>query len=131
MSLIFATQLTTIATAVLAAFAVITAVFALLAFRKQSREVDILLKQNQREADESRRAQAAYVFTAVPQSPGPEVRVYARNASHAPVYDAQFFYARDGDRLRTGPRRPRRDHARRGSPRQPRHLRRRQSWHLP
>jgi hypothetical protein len=102
MSLTFATQLTAVATTVLAAFAVITAVFALLAFRKQSREVDILLKQNQREADESRRAQAAHVFTTVPHSPGPEVRVHARNASHAPVYDAQLFYARE-DELTTGP----------------------------
>jgi cbb3-type cytochrome oxidase subunit 3 len=39
MSLIFATQLTAIATAVLAVFAIVTAAFAILAFRKQSREV--------------------------------------------------------------------------------------------
>jgi hypothetical protein len=39
MSLVFATQLTAVATAVLAAFAIVTAVFAILAFRKQSREV--------------------------------------------------------------------------------------------
>jgi hypothetical protein len=39
MSLIFATQLTAIATAVLAVFAIVTAVFAILAFRKQSQEV--------------------------------------------------------------------------------------------
>jgi hypothetical protein len=39
MSLIFATQLTAVATTVLAAFAIVTAVFAILAFRKQSREV--------------------------------------------------------------------------------------------
>jgi len=39
MSLIFATQLTAVATAVLAVFAVLTAVFAGLAFRKQSQEV--------------------------------------------------------------------------------------------
>ena len=39
MSLIFATQLTAVATSALAAFAVVTAAFAILAFRKQSREV--------------------------------------------------------------------------------------------
>ena len=39
MSLIFATQLTAIATAVLAVFAIITAVYAVRAFRKQSKEV--------------------------------------------------------------------------------------------
>jgi hypothetical protein len=39
MSLIFATQLTAIATAVLSVFAIITAVYAVRAFRKQSKEV--------------------------------------------------------------------------------------------
>jgi hypothetical protein len=45
MSLIFATQLTAIATAVLAVFAIVTAVFAILAFRKQSREVRAIERQ--------------------------------------------------------------------------------------
>jgi hypothetical protein len=39
MSLIFATKLTAGATAALAVFAIVTAVFAILAFRKQSKEV--------------------------------------------------------------------------------------------
>jgi hypothetical protein len=39
MSLIFATQLTAVATAALAVFAIVTAVFAFLAYRKQSKEV--------------------------------------------------------------------------------------------
>ena len=39
MSLIFATQLTAVATATLAVFAIVTAVFAILAFRKQPQEV--------------------------------------------------------------------------------------------
>jgi len=39
MSLIFATQLTAVATAVLAVFAIVTAVYAIRAFRKQSKEV--------------------------------------------------------------------------------------------
>ena len=40
MSLIFATQLTAVATAILAGFAIVTAVFAFLAFRKQAQEVN-------------------------------------------------------------------------------------------
>lgn len=39
MSLIFATQMTAVATAVLAAFAIVTAFYAVRAFRKQSQEV--------------------------------------------------------------------------------------------
>lgn len=45
MSLLVATQITAVATAALAAFAIVTAVFAVLAFRKQSAEVGILGKQ--------------------------------------------------------------------------------------
>jgi cbb3-type cytochrome oxidase subunit 3 len=52
MSLIFATQLTAVGTAVLALFAIITAGFAFLAFRKQSKEVrdqaDMLRLQSER-----------------------------------------------------------------------------------
>jgi hypothetical protein len=45
MSLIAATQWTAVATIVLATFAIVTAVFAILAFRKQSTEVTTLQKQ--------------------------------------------------------------------------------------
>jgi hypothetical protein len=45
MSLLVATQITAVATAVLAAFAIITAGFAFLAFRKQSAEVATLQQQ--------------------------------------------------------------------------------------
>jgi hypothetical protein len=45
MSLLVATQITAAATAVLALFAIVTALFAFLAFRKQSAEVGILGKQ--------------------------------------------------------------------------------------
>lgn len=45
MSLIFATQLTAVATTVLAVFAIVTAVFAFLAFRKQSQEVRAIERQ--------------------------------------------------------------------------------------
>ncbi len=42
MSLIFATQLTAVATAILAVFAIVTAFYARQAFRKQSQEVSLL-----------------------------------------------------------------------------------------
>ena len=45
MSLIFATQLTAIATAMLAVFAVVTAVYAIRAFRKQAQEVGAIERQ--------------------------------------------------------------------------------------
>ena len=90
MSLIFATQLTAVATAALAVFAVFTAWYARRAFREQSREVCVLksqlkdqqqltgkqtpvlelqgeelqasLVERKREAAERRRAQATRVF---------------------------------------------------------------------
>ena len=90
MSLIFATQLTAVATAALAVFAIITAIFAFLAYRKQSREVaaieqqvkdqqeltqqqaglleiqgrqlDLQQRQFDQQAGERRRAQASRVF---------------------------------------------------------------------
>ncbi len=42
MSLIFATQLTAVATAILAVFAIVTAFYTRQAFRKQSQEVSLL-----------------------------------------------------------------------------------------
>src|SRR5947207_8597068 len=102
MSLIFATQFTAVATAVLAAFAVITGIFAFLAYRKQSQEVGVLLKQNEREADERQRAQAARVFTGAPRDQARLVRAYVQNASHAPVYDVQLFYSRSDSKF-SGP----------------------------
>jgi hypothetical protein len=84
-------EITAIATAALTALAIVTAVFAFLAYRKQSQEVRILRKQNEREADERRRAQAARVFTGVPRGQDGEVLPYVQNASKLPVYDAQLW----------------------------------------
>jgi hypothetical protein len=58
MSLIAASQLTAIATAVLAAFAIVTAAFAYMAFRKQSTEVTTLQQQfdDQRKVNEKQTA---------------------------------------------------------------------------
>lgn len=113
MSLIFATQLTAVATAVLAVFAIVTAVFAILAFRKQSQEVrdqaSVLalqaselresLKQREREAEQRHRGQASRVFItqdAAPTVPtgyaeqegvGPFVTATVTNSSDQPIYN--------------------------------------------
>jgi hypothetical protein len=100
MSLIFATQLTAIATAVLAAFAIVTGVFAALAFRKQSREVGILAEQNDRDISDRRRDQAARVFIwAEAQAPPadqdqavPGLIAHIKNTSQQPVYDGFIGY---------------------------------------
>jgi aconitase A len=57
MSLIFATQLSAVATVTLAVFAVVTGVFAFLAFRKQSEEVRAI-EQQVKDAQELTRQQA-------------------------------------------------------------------------
>jgi hypothetical protein len=51
MSLIFATQLTAVATTVLAVFAIVTAIFAILAFLKQTTEVATLQQQAKDQQD--------------------------------------------------------------------------------
>ena len=111
MSLIFAAQLTAVATAVLAVFAIVTAVFAILAFRKQSQEVSdqasVLalqaaelresLAERKREAAELRRAQAGRVF--VSAEPNPKISdpvnsiaLRAENTSQQPIYDLTFMW---------------------------------------
>lgn len=93
MSLIFATQLSAVATVALAVLALATAILAGLALRKQSREVAILVEENTRQAAERRRTQAARVFIGVPYDPPRLVSPYARNASDFPVFGAQFWYS--------------------------------------
>ncbi len=92
MSMLGATILTAIATLALAVFAFITAIFAWLAFRRQSQEVGLLLEQNKRDTDERRRAQASRIFIGAPPDEGLLVHPYARNASDFPVYNAQVWY---------------------------------------
>jgi hypothetical protein len=87
-------EITAIATAALAVFAIVTAAFAFLAYRKQSQEVGVLLKENEREAIERRIAQAAQVFTGAPH--GAEGNPYAKNGSDFPIFDAQFWYPEPG-----------------------------------
>jgi hypothetical protein len=93
MSLIFATQLTAVATVALAVLALAAAIVAGIALYKQSRALAILAEQNNRDIVERHQAQAARVFTVVEdRSPG-YAHPYARNGSDFPVYDAQLWQA--------------------------------------
>jgi len=97
MSSDLATEITAIATAVLAAFAIITAVVAYMAFRKQTQEVGILqqqMKEQQevlaREARERHRAQASRVFISLAAPEQRPARFNVANTSEQPVYDAEI-----------------------------------------
>jgi hypothetical protein len=93
MSLIFATQLTAVATVALAVLALAAAIVAGIALYKQSRQLAILVAENNRQADERRRAQALGVYIGVPPRSGRLVQPAAYNASQLPVFDAQFWYS--------------------------------------
>lgn len=119
MSLIFATQLTAVATAVLAAFAVVTAWYARQAFLQQSKQLDDQRKINEeqtavlrlqakelgeslgereREAQLRRRLQASRVFLSLEAQEKPSLlaRVVVVNTSDQPVYAAEtrWYYSR-------------------------------------
>jgi hypothetical protein len=83
---------------VLALGAIVTAVFAILAFRKQSAEVTMLQDDRQREAGERRRAQAAQVFVAVGGlTPDVSDEIRIRNTSEQPIYDLAALWADDAE----------------------------------
>jgi hypothetical protein len=67
-------EITAIATAALAFFAIVTAAFAILAFRKQSREVGILAEQNERDISDRCRDQASrvYIWAEADAAPDPQ-----------------------------------------------------------
>jgi hypothetical protein len=96
MSLIFATQLTAVATLTLAVLAIAAAIVAGIALSKQSRQLAILAEQNDRDIAERRQAQAAQVFTGVEDNRPRYAHPYAQNGSDFPVYDAQFWQAGPG-----------------------------------
>jgi len=85
------TWISAIATIGLLTGAIITARYAILAFREQSREVAILGEQNDRDIAERRRAQASRVYTGVRDLRPQVSHAYAKNGSDFPVYDAQFW----------------------------------------
>ena len=113
MSMLGATILTAIATLALAVFAFITAIFAWLAFRRQSQEVGLLLEQNKRDTDEHRRAQASRIFIGAPPDEGllgPPVRP---ERQRLPRLQRASLVQRTQPHHR--PRRPRSHHARRNA----------------
>jgi len=88
-------EITAIATAVLAAFAIIAAAVAYMAYRWQTKEVTILqqqMKEQQdvlaREARDRHRAQASRVFLSLAYDHEQLARFAATNTSDQPVYDA-------------------------------------------
>jgi hypothetical protein len=92
MSLLAATWTAAGATVGLFIGAIITAVYAIKAFRNQSDEVRLLQEQAKRDIEQRRRAQAGQVNISVEPRPGvhsEDVRqaAYIRNTSAQPVYD--------------------------------------------
>ena len=86
------TWISAVATIGLLVGAIITARYAIKAFREQAREVAILVAENNRQAAERRRAQAASVYIGLPVRGIRVVQPSAQNASGLPVFDAQFWY---------------------------------------
>ena len=92
------TWITAIATVGLLIGAIITAIYAIRAFREQSREVGILLEQNDRDIRDRRRDQASRVFVheerytyhAVGKPSEKDITAYVHNTSEQPVYDVAF-----------------------------------------
>lgn len=95
-SVLVAAQITATATAVLAALAIVTAGFAVLAFRKQSAEVATLQRQASRDIEDRHRAQAVQVYAWADQRPydddPSDLRTTAclMNGSQQPIYDVRL-----------------------------------------
>jgi hypothetical protein len=93
-------EITAIATAVLAAFAIITAALAYMAFRRQTQEVTILqqqMKEQQdvlaREARERHRAQAARVFISLSYNDAEQYTFFmVANTSEQPIYETEIHW---------------------------------------
>ncbi len=84
--------MTAVATATLAAGAIVTAIYAIRAFRSQSAEVGLLQEQASRGSKQRHQEQAIRIFTWAEQRPlnGPDdMRPAAclRNTSQQPIYD--------------------------------------------
>jgi hypothetical protein len=83
--------------------AIVTAVYAIKAFRKQSEEVRLLQEQARRDIEQRRRAQASQVFITVGRRPfegNPEdMRAAAciHNTSAQPIYDIVLGLGETGD----------------------------------
>jgi hypothetical protein len=100
-SLLAATQITAVATMVLAVGALVSAVFAFLAFRKQSIEVKTLLEDHRSEAAERHREQAVRILlweehASRRHKPEGEpihvVLAHILNSSNHPIYDTMLYW---------------------------------------
>ena len=105
MSEIFTEQVTAVGNIVLAAFAIITAVVAGLAWRAQGRQLKGEIAERRREAEERRRAQAVQVYiwqepptvtSAVDKPPEATITARVRNTSQQPVYGLEMNWHRWG-----------------------------------
>ena len=94
MSEIAALQWTAVGTIALAVLAMVTAVFAFLAFQKQSEEVRLQGQELRREAAERRSAQACKVFISVEDrgADRPSLIAHVENTSREPVYDVRVRF---------------------------------------
>ena len=95
MSEIAALQWTAVGTIALAVLAMVTAVFAFLAFQKQSEEVRLQGQELRREAAErGRSAQACKVFISVEErgADRPSRIAHVENTSREPVYDVRVRF---------------------------------------
>jgi hypothetical protein len=101
MSLLAATWTAAGATVGLFIGAIVTAVYAIRAFRKQSEEVRLLQEQAERDIEQRRRAQASGVFISVEPRPledNPQNEAACiRNTSAQPVYDIVLGLGETGD----------------------------------
>jgi hypothetical protein len=102
---IYTEQVTAVTNVVLALFAIVTGVFAWLAWRGQKRQLGDLYGEREREGEERRRAQAVqvYVWQTPPTTPlqrggGPETSRTASlvNSSRQPVYDVTIRWMTGG-----------------------------------
>jgi hypothetical protein len=109
MSMLVATQVTAVATTVLAFFAIVTAWLAYSAWHSQSGEIRRLQGEREEEAEEQRWAQARRVYIDIDVFPGirggspddlvigriarpPAITATVRNVSDRPVYDVRIHW---------------------------------------
>jgi hypothetical protein len=110
---IFTEQVTAVTNIVLAAFAIITALVAGLAWRAQSRQLRGELGERKREAGERRREQAVQVYlwleppraTIAVNTPETTVTAHVRNTSRQPIYGLETAWDYRGDAFATATRR--------------------------
>ena len=93
MSVYAATWIAAIATGVLAIGAIVTAIYAIKGYRRQSQQTRILQEQAERDIAQRRRSQASQVLACIEPRPlrdhAQDLRLAAciRNTSNQPVYD--------------------------------------------